>query len=81
MVLCWLALLLARLCEEKTGSTWDSIRREMHRLQVVTYRGPAGEAQQCTTPTGPQKDILAALDVAPPPRVWSLQASSTHSQA
>ena len=81
VVLCWLALLLARLCEEKTGSTWDSIRREMHRLQVVTYRGPAGEAQQCTTPTGPQKEILAALDVAPPPRMWSLQASSTHSQA
>jgi bifunctional DNA-binding transcriptional regulator/antitoxin component of YhaV-PrlF toxin-antitoxin module len=72
VVLCWLALLLARICEEKTGRTWDDIRQHMQRLQVVAYQGPAGQAQQCTEPTPEQSAILTALGAAPPPRIFAL---------
>jgi len=73
VILCWLALLIARVCEERTGRTWPEIRREMHRLEVITYRSPAGEAQQCTELTPDQTAILSALGVEPPPRYWGLQ--------
>lgn len=81
VVLCWLALLVARICEERTGRPWPAIRDEMQRLQVVTYRSPAGEAQQCTEPTADQAAILAALGTEPPPRYWGLQAGTAQSQA
>ena len=76
VVLCWLALLLARVCEEKTGSTWDHIRRVMQRLEVVTYRCSAGEGRRCTEVTAEQKEILAALGIPAPPPVWGLQPAS-----
>jgi transposase len=81
VVLCWLALLLARVCEEKTGRTWEDIRQVMHRLQVVTYCGPAGQAQQCTAPTPDQQAILSALDASPPPRIWAMQPAVPQQQA
>lgn len=76
VVLCWLALLLARVCEETTGRTWDEIRRVMQRLQVITYRGPAGEAQQCTELTPDQTQIFASMKAPPPPRIWGLQPAA-----
>ena len=81
VVLCWLALLVARICEERTGRPWPAIRDEMQRLRVVAYRSPAGEAQQCTLPTADQAAILAALGTEPPPRYWGLQPGTAQSQA
>jgi hypothetical protein len=81
VVLCWLALLLARICEEKTGRSWQEVRRVMDRLQVVTYRGPAGEAQQRTELTPEQTAILTALGVSPPPRIWALSTPTDQPSA
>jgi transposase len=81
VVLCWLALLLARICENKTGESWEQIRRQMQRLQVITYQGSAGQAQQCTELTDQQSRILSTLGVAPPPRIFSLQAASGQTSA
>ena len=81
VVLCWLAPLVARICEERTGRPWPTIRDEMQRLQVVAYRSPAGEAQQCTEPTADKAAILAALGTEPPPRYWGLQPGTAQSQA
>jgi transposase len=81
VVLCWLALLLARICEEKTGHTWDEIRQHMQRLQVITYQGPAGEARQCTQPTPEQTAILTALGASPPPRIFALRPPASRTSA
>jgi hypothetical protein len=70
--LCWLALLLARICEEKTGRSWEEIRTIMGRLSLVTYHGAEGEAQQCTEATPDQAQIFSALGVAPPLRMYAL---------
>ena len=39
--LCWLALLLVRVCEVRCGRTWRQIHQEMDRLQRGEFEGPA----------------------------------------
>ena len=38
VILCWLALLLIRVAETKTGDTWRSLRHELDRLHVGEFR-------------------------------------------
>jgi hypothetical protein len=47
VLLCWLALLLARIVETQAGTpdtatTWPRARTELQRLHVGTFTGPAG---------------------------------------
>jgi hypothetical protein len=73
VLLCWLALLLIRVAERRTGMTWQRINTDMSRLHEVVLAGPAGRFAQTTSLTDAQRHILAAVDVAPPPRVTTLQ--------
>jgi hypothetical protein len=73
VLLCWLALLLVRVAERQTGHTWRRINTELGRLHLVTLAGPAGRLEQTNTLTSVQREVLAAIGVAPPPRVTSLQ--------
>ncbi|MCA1677984.1 MAG: IS1634 family transposase [Actinobacteria bacterium] len=75
ILICWLALLLVRLCERQAGDTWRNLRRELERLHLVTLAGAAGQVQQTTRPTPEQRDILAKLQIEPPPRLTSLTAA------
>ena len=75
VLLCWLALLLARVAERQTGSTWRRINLELGRLHLVTLAGPAGRVQHTTALTQPQRELYAATGITPPPRVTSLQPS------
>jgi transposase len=72
IVICWLALLLVRLCERQAGDTWRNLRRELERLHLVTLAGAAGQLQQTTRLTDPQRAILNRLQVEPPPPLTSL---------
>ncbi len=72
ILLCWLALLMIRLAERQTGQTWRRIALELQRLHLVTLTGPAGSAAHTTTLTEPQRQILTALRIDPPPRVTAL---------
>lgn len=69
VLLCWLALLLIRIAETKTGQTWAEIRDELQRLHLGTFTGPAGSFRQRTELTTGQKKILAALDLPEPRRI------------
>jgi hypothetical protein len=51
MLICWLALLLIRVAENHTATTWTRISRELDRLAAVTLAGPAGTVVQTTEPT------------------------------
>jgi hypothetical protein len=73
VLLCWLALLLVRVAERQTSSTWRRINTELGRLHLVTLAGPAGRMEQTTTLTPAQRELFAATGIAPPPRVTSLQ--------
>jgi hypothetical protein len=72
VLLCWLALLLVRLVETRTGQTWHHLRPALQRLHVGTFTGPAGTYQQTTTPGTDVKAVFAALDVELPPTVLRL---------
>lgn len=69
VVLCWLALLLIRVAETSTGQTWRTLHRELDRLHLGTFTGPAGTFRQRTETTAAQKQILTALGLTAPPRV------------
>jgi transposase len=73
VLLCWLALLLVRVAERQTGSTWRRINTELDRLHLVTLAGPAGRMQQTTALTSAQRELFAATGITPPPPVTSLQ--------
>jgi hypothetical protein len=73
VLLCWLALLLVRVAERQTGTTWRRLNTELGRLHLVTLAGPAGRIEQTTTLTPAQRELFAATGIAPPPRVTSLQ--------
>ena len=74
VLLCWLALLLIRIAENQAGDTWRNLRDELQRMHLGTFTGPAGTSRQRTELTAPQRDILRALGVAPPPLFLDLQA-------
>jgi hypothetical protein len=72
VTLCWLALLLVRVAETTTGQTWPTIRRELQRLTVGHFAGPAGQFRQRTQITSAQRTILATLDLTEPPSIYQL---------
>ncbi len=72
VLICWLALLLVRVAENHTGTTWDRIAHEMDRLAAVTLTGPAGTVVQATEPTDAQRALLGACNVPVPPRITAL---------
>jgi transposase len=75
VLLCWLALLLIRVAERRTGLTWRRIGLEMGRIHTVTLTGTAGTVTQTTPLTEIQQGIVDACGVAPPPRVTHLHPS------
>ena len=72
VLLCWLALLLIRVTETTCGDTWPNLRRELERIKVGTFQGPAGTFRQRTEITTAQRAILAKLELAEPPRIQQL---------
>jgi transposase len=73
--LCFLALLLVRIAERKTGLTWDQIRPVVERLHLGEFASKDGRVLQTTEPTTEQQNILKQLDIAPPRRVQTIQTT------
>lgn len=74
VLLCWLALLLARIVETRTDTTWPRARDQLQRLHVGTFTGPAGLFRQTSTPSTEVRRLHTALNVALPPRILDLAA-------
>jgi hypothetical protein len=72
VLLCWLALLLARIVETRTDTTWPRARDQLQRLHVGTFTGPAGLFRQTSTPSAEVRRLHAALGLALPPRILDL---------
>jgi transposase len=73
VILCWLALLMARIAENATGRTWPGLRRDLSRIHIGTFTGPAGTFQQRTELTKTQRDILKTLKIDAPSRIYQLK--------
>jgi hypothetical protein len=77
VILCWLALLLARVAENACGATWPELRRQLDRIQVGTFTGPAGTFRQRTEISPGQAAILEQLAIDQPPRIYQLTPAAT----
>jgi len=67
VLLCWLALLLIRIAENRTGETWRSLRKTLDRMHLGEFAGADGKVLQRTETTPYQKQIFKALRVPEPP--------------
>ena len=72
VLLCWLALLLIRVAENETQQTWWQLKKTLSTLQLGIHELPAGLAWLTSRLTAEQKELYAAVKVAPPPRCFDL---------
>ena len=72
VLLCWLALLLVRIAETKTGLSWHRIRREMQRLHLGEFLNKKNRVLRHTEPTNQQRNILNILKIKPPKSVLDI---------
>jgi hypothetical protein len=72
VLLCWLALLLTRVAERRTGMTWHRIATELNRVHAVTLAGTAGSVVHTTPLTTAQAGIVTACQVHAPAVVTAL---------
>jgi hypothetical protein len=77
VILCWLALLLARIAENACAATWPELRRQLDRIQVGAFTGPAGTFRQRTEISPAQAAILGQLGIDPPPKIYQLTPAAT----
>jgi hypothetical protein len=75
--LCWLALLLARVAENATGDTWPELRRQLGRIAVGIFTGPAGSFRQRTEISPAQAAILEQPGIGPPPKIYQLTPAAS----
>jgi len=72
VVLCWLALLLVRVMETTCEESWPSLRRDLQKLKLGSFRGAAGSFSQRSEITAAQRAILARLQLSEPPLIQKL---------
>jgi hypothetical protein len=76
VLLCWLALLLIRVAETSCADTWPNLRRNLQRLHVGTFEGPAGTFRKRTETTVKQRAIFGRLKIPEPPEIQELKAAA-----
>ncbi len=67
VTLCFLALMLIRIAENTSQQTWPRIRRELDRMHLGEFTGPAGRVTQRSETSPAQREILRALQIKEPP--------------
>jgi hypothetical protein len=72
VLLCWLALLLVRIVERTTQTTWRQAARELGRVHLVSLAGPDGRVEHTTRLTPAQQALFGALNVPPPPPILAV---------
>lgn len=71
--LCFMALVLVRIVENKTGETWSKVRDEMNRIYFGEFNQNGSTIRLLTELTKEQKVILKKLDIKEPSTVVDIQ--------
>jgi hypothetical protein len=69
VILRWLALLLIRIAETITSTTWNKITDEFGSLTLGTFTGPAAPSARPPTSPPAQHDTLARLSIPSPRKI------------
>jgi Transposase DDE domain len=72
VLICFLALLLVRVAETRTGRTWPTQRRLLRRIKLARFSSKDGRFDQRSELDDEQKSLLTTLNVAEPARVTEL---------
>ena len=69
VLVCFLALVIIRVAELRTGQTWRTIGDQLQPIKLGRFRSPDGEFSQRTELTTDQQHLLHTLGVPQPPRL------------
>jgi len=72
VLVCFLALLLVRVAETRSGHTWPSQRRLLRRIKLARFSSKDGRFDQRSELDQQQKHLLSSLNVTEPERVNTL---------
>jgi transposase len=72
VLLCWLALLLVRVAERRTGQTWRRIATELGRVHAVALTGSVGTAVHTTPLNTAQAGIYRECRITPPAAITAI---------
>jgi len=75
VLLCWLALLLIRIVETETGTTWFQVRKMLKQVNLTSLQFPEGVVHQSTMLTKEQRDVYQSCKVKTPPKIVYLHPS------
>ena len=81
VLICFLALVLVRLAETRTGATWRTLRAELGQIRQGHFRSPDGEFTQTSELTPRQRELHTALGIPEPPRFGRITPTATPPQA
>ena len=74
ILLCFLALVLIRVAENRAETTWNRIREEMNRMHLVELdRSGMGKIFLISEPTSDQRRYLKSLDIPVPSRTYAIR--------
>jgi hypothetical protein len=68
VLICFLALVIIRVVETRTGDTWRTTRAELGTIRQGRFRSRDGEFTQTTELTADHRDLHRALEIPEPPR-------------
>jgi hypothetical protein len=68
VLICFLALVIIRVAENRTDQTWRTIRAELGTIRQGHFRSRDGEFAQTTELTAGHRDLHHALEIPEPPR-------------
>ncbi len=81
VLICFLALVLVRVAETRTGETWRTIRAELGQIRQGHFRSTEGEFTQTSELTARQRELHAQLGIPEPPRFGHINPAATTQSA
>ncbi|MCA1680164.1 MAG: IS1634 family transposase, partial [Actinobacteria bacterium] len=75
VLICFLALVIIRVAENRTGDTWRTIRSELGQIRQGHFAGRDGQFTQTTELTTRQRQLHVALQIPEPPRFGQIKPS------
>jgi transposase len=75
VLICFLALVIIRVAENRTGDTWRTIRSELGQIRQGHFAGRDGQFTQTTELTTRQRQLHVALQIPQPPRFGQIKPS------
>ena len=77
VLICFLALVIVRLAETRSGETWRTIRAELGQIRHGHFHSSEGDFSQTSELTARQRDLHTQLGIPEPPRFGRITPATT----